>query len=195
MIQPIERAVYTICTLNNDTIRKNFFADDDPTQPIYAAGVLFYRNINNDIDFLMIKTRRRKSYNDTDEPPKIVYEDFGGCIDMNDVDVYHTIAREAQEESNNVFNADELYDLIVKSPHKFYSHKSKYLLTLVKLTSEYDNIDLSKFGSHEYHDNIPRTVHWINRELFRDKQFVSALVNFRIRSFDFFTNVLSSDFQ
>ena len=61
---------------------------------IKGAGVLFYR----DNQLLLIKNLDRK----------ILYEDFGGKVEMSDNYVYETAAREAVEESNNYFKYDKL---------------------------------------------------------------------------------------
>jgi hypothetical protein len=78
--------------------RPTFYYNDDITKPIRAGGVIIYREINNKIQFLLIK----KSLNIIER-----YEDIGGKTDIIDVTQYDPIAREVSEETNLVIGSEK----------------------------------------------------------------------------------------
>lgn len=143
---------------------------------IKAGGVLFYRSIGKEIEFLMIKNRN-------------IYEDFGGCTDAKDADIFETIAREVDEESNGIFKKkDVLIKLSVNEP--ICSERSKYLLYIVQLLPFEENIDEKEFGTREIHDNFDRTVEWVPLSKFKDTDFLK-MVNFRLKMKGFFAAIFS----
>src|ERR1700744_3977297 len=93
---------------------------DNVVSDVKAGGVLFYKIDDDDhIKFLMIKNRGK-------------YEDFGGCTDNGDKNIMETIAREVQEESNNIFKKKDILNRI-KTITPIYSKISKYLLYIIPL--------------------------------------------------------------
>ena len=111
---------------------------------IKGAGILFYK----DNKLLLIKNLDRK----------ILYEDFGGKVEMSDNYVYETAAREAVEESNNYFKYDKLISKL-KNRKFIYIKHSKYAIYLVKLNKY---INPSVVGNYEKTYKINRTIEWIN---------------------------------
>ena len=127
----------------------------DKNSEIRAAGALFYSFKNNNLNLLMIRKTNDK-----------IYEDFGGKTDMEDMTILDTISREVFEESNKIFKKEfVMKKLLNKNSIKIYNNKSKYLLFLIRLNF---NINPSKFGNVEFHDNIKRTVKWINYQKYEN---------------------------
>ena len=76
--------------------RPTFSYNNDNTKPIRAGGVILYkRTNNNNIEVLLIK----KIIDNTCR-----YEDIGGKTDSSDINIFDTISRETEEETNNVIN-------------------------------------------------------------------------------------------
>lgn len=149
---------------------------DNYSNEITSGGVLFYKNNNDNRDFLMIKNIDRNKY-----------EDFGGCVDNKDNNVIETIIRELLEESNNVFNKflnkNDLEKLLINSS-KYYNTNNKYLLIIAKLPLSMNSIDLKDFGNKEKHDNINRCVEWVNEDELLSREFRDKL-NYRLLFKDF----------
>ena len=145
-------------------MRPTFFLHNDPTQPLRAGGILFYKYSRDIADFelLMMYTRGQ-------------FEDFGGCTDEQDNDIIDTVTREAEEESNGVFKREELKERLV-GIEPIYVKLGKYALYCVELTQYYDP---ALFGDMELHDNISRTVKWIPYENFNNPEFIKKL-HFRL---------------
>jgi hypothetical protein len=152
-------------------IRPTFYFDKLRTQQIKAGGILFFRKIIYDnkqtVQFLMIKSRD-------------IYEDFGGRTDINDIDYFDTVSREVEEESNKIFSRKDIYDRI-KNIIPIYVIISKYVLYLLELTCDEQKLNCSDFGDKETHDNINRTVEYINIEKFKSLDFIKLSLHFRLR--------------
>ena len=161
--------------------KQRFYFMDDNNNEILAAGLLPYRfnkKINN-YEFLMIK------YFKNDIP---YYSDFGGSVDKNDMDIYMTIARETDEESNGIFIRDEIYENL---HHGIFllNTRSKYLVVICSINYiTKKKIDGIMFGDMEIHDNIKRTVEWISLAQLLDNDFKNHL-NYRLRFHDFFKEI------
>ncbi|MBA43128.1 MAG: hypothetical protein CMF62_03850 [Magnetococcales bacterium] len=145
--------------------RKTFIIDDCE---VTAGGVLFYKKNK----LLMIRCNGK-------------LEDFGGKADPNDSNIYETISREVEEESNNIFKKEDLYKKIIKKK-VYISVKSKYLFIFVKVNKNYN---VGDFGNREIYENIPRTVEWVHMDKFKNKDFVSENLAWRLRTKDFFQTI------
>lgn len=62
-----------------------------------AAGILFYRVLEDNAVELLLRNSKEKGF-----------ADLGGKIEDCDRDIYDIAAREAWEESNKVFDMDDL---------------------------------------------------------------------------------------
>jgi hypothetical protein len=145
--------------------RKTFIIDNCE---VTAGGIVFYKNNN----LLMIRCNGK-------------LEDFGGKADPKDMNIFETISREVDEESNNIFKKDELYKKII-SKKVYISKKSKYLFIFVKVNKDYN---VEEFGNREIYENIPRTVEWVSIENFKDKEFVNENLAWRLRAKEFFKTI------
>lgn len=139
---------------------------------IKAGGVIFYHKFydnkkNLSLKLLMIEKKKER---------KIIWEDFGGkrnktqdsIKQVGDIDVYDMVSREVNEESNNYFDRNKIYE-IIKNKNFIYSIRGKYVIFLVEL----DNlIDCSIFGNYEINTNISREVKWINAKTFCKKSTI-----------------------
>ena len=130
--------------------RKTFYYMNDFTKPIRAGGVLLFNNKKSKIKLLMIK----KTY-------QLMYEDIGGKTSSFDDDIYETISREVSEETNNLINS-EIIKKQMYSGKCFYMSHAKYLLIIVKSNSYERKLTDKDFGDKEIHDDINRTIEWIN---------------------------------
>ena len=137
LMDPIKRKEYNQ--------RPTFHAFNDKSNLIRAGGLIYYKFKNNKLQFLLIKCNN-------------VYEDFGGKTDKVDESFEDTIAREAREESNGIFEEDEILMEICEKNLAYYK-KSKYIVSLLETKKEYDPTD---FGDIEHHTNIKRTVEWVD---------------------------------
>lgn len=146
--------------------RPTFYYNNNKDHPIRAGGVLFYYKGKGEAQLLMIKNHISNKY-----------EDFGGKTDSQDKTIYDTIAREVEEESNNIFDKDHIINKIKQNHHAHFCF-GKYLLYLVEL-DEY--VDPTKFGDLEIHDNLPRTVEWIPISDILSKKFRNGCLHLRLR--------------
>ena len=143
-----------------------YYKMDGELYTIRAGGVLFYKKVDDYVKLLMIRNRGK-------------LEDFGGCTDVMDTDIYDTFSREVEEESNKVFNKEDIKKRL-GGLEPIMIKISKYLLFLMPLTEEEKKLKEADFGSIEFHDDINRTVEWIDAEKFNDIEFQNEL-NFRLR--------------
>lgn len=134
---------------------------------IRAAGIIFYYYENNQPIFLMINVSGK-------------YEDFGGKTDVIDTSILETIVREATEESNNIFNKNNIK---ICKKNMCYSKKSKYLLCFQEISIKYD---VELFGTVELNNGINRTVEWIKLDLLLDPLFIKNKLHARLRFGYFF---------
>jgi len=144
---------------NLSITRPTFSYLKDNNKPIRAGGVIIYRKINNQIEFLLIK----KLIGNIER-----YEDIGGKTDKEDIDELDTIARETFEETNNIISQS-----IIKKQLEFskscYNLKSKYVLYFIKANKYEKKLKAEIFGNVELHDSIHRTIEWVNSKLIIDK--------------------------
>lgn len=137
------------------------FADANSmyTNTISACGCLFYKELKNTKQLLLIK------YEDPNWPK---LDDFGGRIDDTDDSVFAGIIRETVEETNGVINEEYLSKIILDGKYKsFYNRQSKYFMILVKVDDNFC-LDTKLFGELEITDNIKRTIDWHDYDSVKD---------------------------
>jgi hypothetical protein len=152
--------------------RPTFYYNNDKELEIRAGGAIFYKIINDDIQFLLIHSRGK-------------YEDFGGRTDKIDKSINHTIAREVDEESNNIFKQKDILKRI-KNLQPIFTRKSKYQIYIIPLIDTELQINVKDFGDREFHDDIPRTVEFISINKLLDKDFIKNNLCFRLKFSGFF---------
>lgn len=153
--------------------KKTFYYEDDTDSPVTAGGlVLYYFNKDlGEIELMLTYSRNN-------------FEDFGGMADPEDSDVYEMIAREVNEESNDVFDKNQVYKVIKKPTiKKVYNKKCKYLICFAKLS---ERVDPKEFGTREIHDGFDRTVEYIPYSTFSSKEFIEKKLAFRLKHFKVF---------
>jgi 8-oxo-dGTP pyrophosphatase MutT (NUDIX family) len=102
----------------------------------------------------MIKT----SYKDIDR-----YEDIGGKTDFSDSDELDTVSREVNEETNLIISEQIIKQQLYNSKCIYIPH-GKYILYFIHANSYESGLTKECFGDKELHDNIPRTIDWVNIE-------------------------------
>jgi len=141
---------------NKILMRPTFLFNNDITKPIKAGGVLIYKKHNKQIKVLMIKT----SYKNIDR-----YEDIGGKTDYNDTNELDTVSREVNEETNQIIDEQIIKQQLQEVHNKcIYIAHGKYILYLIRANIYESGLTKECFGNKELHDNIPRTIDWINIE-------------------------------
>lgn len=154
-----------------------YFDKEKQEKPIRAGGVILYRFNKTTIDLLIAENRG-------------FYEDLGGCTDEGDKDIYHTVAREAYEESNKLIKRKRLIKRL-KESYPIYNARSKYVIFVVKATDKEAKLKSSDFGDMEIHDGIKRKIKWIKLDEFMMKDVISIKLNFRMKHRDLFTKLNS----
>lgn len=147
---------------NLNIVRPTFNYLNDNNMPIRAGGVIIYRKINNQIEFLLIK----KLIGNIER-----YEDIGGKTDKNDTNEFDTIARETSEETNSIINEQIIKKQLTYSK-SCYNLKSKYVLYFIKANKYEKKLKSAVFGDIETHDSIHRTIEWVNSKLIIDKMII-----------------------
>jgi len=155
-------------------IKEKYYFIDESNREICAGGVILYKKIDSDIHLLLINSRGG-------------YEDFGGGIDANDNDIYETVAREAEEESNGLLKKADIMKRLVKT-HYMYNARSKYVVFFIKATDNEKTMTSEMFGSTELHDDIPRTVEWLSAKEFFNL-IAKKQLNFRIVNKEIFAEI------
>lgn len=147
-----------------------FYYNNKTSKEIKAGGVLFYyyNKNENKLKFLMINNKGK-------------YEDFGGRTEDIDKSIEYTVSREVEEESNKIFLRNDVLN-IISSNFPLYIKHSKYVLYICEIDKNYDT---TIFGSKEFHDNIYRTVEWIDYEDLINSSFINKM-NHRLRFRRFF---------
>jgi len=147
----------------------SFYLHNDKEQPVTAGGIIFYRIVNNSVDLLLMESRGN-------------IEDFGGSVDTCDKTLDETIAREVDEESNNLFKKNDIITRLHIDNRCVYNKRCKYALYIVQATdveSKYKTLD---FGDIELHDNIERIVKWIPLHIFMSPEFIKHRLNWRLKN-------------
>ncbi len=129
--------------------KKRFCINGDIQYPIAAGGCIFYKCTTDAIYVLLQLIGNR-------------YEDLGGKVEQTDNDIYDTVAREVNEETNNIIcNVVDIKNRLL-SAECIYIPNAKYMLFFLEATPHEMHIESTSFGEIETHTQIPRTVHWIN---------------------------------
>ena len=155
--------------------RPTFYYENKENNEIRAGGIIYFRYNSkiNDVEFLMIKCNDK-------------YEDFGGKTDKIDMSIEETVAREAEEESNNIFKKENTMNSIGKCKI-VYTRNSKYIVYLIKTNEDYK---CEEFGDKEIYENIPRTVEWISSSKLLDPEFINTKLHIRLKH-KFFSTMIN----
>ena len=99
--------------------RNTFYYNKNKNDEIRAGGLLIYKIENNEIFLLLIENRG-------------LYEDIGGCSDINDDSIYETIIREVED---NIFNTLKLFKplflKVISSPFSSNFKKRKITVSII----------------------------------------------------------------
>ena len=156
----------------NKNIKKIFFiTNNEEDIALSAGGVIFYKITDGEL-FLLLSYSREK------------YEDLGGRCDINDKDIFDTIAREVEEESNKLILRDAVLKRIKNNSKYAICKQSKYMVHFIKANCSEMKLSTEDFGKVEFHENLPRTIHWLN---VKDVLKEMDKFNFRLRN----NNVIS----
>lgn len=155
--------------------RKTFYLNDDESKPVTACGIMLYRFVDNELEFLVVEGRG-------------MYEDFGGQTDPTDKDLYHTAARETYEESNKLIKKSSLKKRLKKADY-VYNARSKYVIFIMKANKDEKKLEAKDFGDRELHDDIPRKVRWLNSDTMLNADIIKHKLNFRLKMKSFFDKV------
>jgi len=145
-------------------MRKTFYLDANPDQPVMAAGVIIYKIKKNVVSVLLSKNRNQ-------------YEDLGGRVDLDDETIFDAVVREAYEETNEIIDKKKLKKRLSTAKY-FYNKKSKYVVYLVKANNKEKKLKSNMFGDKEIHDNIDRKIKWIKITKILDT--TKTKLNFRL---------------
>lgn len=119
----------------------------------YGGGVILYNGSK-----ILMQKADNKDY----------WEDFGGRTDEEDKDVIYSSFREAKEESNGVLTHSFLKRLVKKNPEKCYplNQTNSYFIYMIYVDrEEKSKLKAERFGECEVHDDIPRAVDWVDRDV------------------------------
>lgn len=171
--------------MENRNKRPTFYYNNDELKPIKAGGVIIYKIEEKSIKILLIKIKYINQKKDIYD----FYEDIGGKTDKIDISFYDTISREVAEETNNVINPQIIKYQMSYSDDLYIEH-AKYLLYIIKANSYERNLNTQSFGNKEIHDNIDRTIEWIdiNDYLNNTKKFNPRIHSNEIK--EYFTKLI-----
>jgi hypothetical protein len=149
--------------------RPIFLLDKQEDQIVKSGGIIFYRFSKGIMELLINENRG-------------MIEDLGGCTDIQDKDIFSTVAREVEEESNNKFIKKDIKKRIKKTKHYVYMKKSKYVVYFLECTNEESKFKTIDFGNKEIHDDVFRTIKWIPLDIFLLKEVIQFKLNFRLKN-------------
>ena len=144
----------------DQSVRPTFYYKQNKCKPIRAGGVIFYKRVDEDIFFLMIKNNG-------------MYEDIGGKTDVCDTTIEDTVRREVAEESNGLITSFSIF-----AKNGFYNEPSKYLVYTIEADNDIKERCCSEYGDKEIHNGLKRTFCWINKDNIDSKD-----IHIRIRRF------------
>lgn len=148
--------------------KKTFYLDDDKKQQVTSGGVLLYRFVKGNMELLLVESRGG-------------LEDLGGQIDNDDKDIYSTVAREANEESNELLSKITIKRRIKKAQFA-YIEKSKYVVYVIEADKKEIKLSSSDFGDTELHENILRKIKWIPLDIFLLPDIIKHKLNWRLKN-------------
>lgn len=93
--------------------------------PVRAAGLILYRYSPSGLEFLL---QRR--------PHTGEWEDLGGKVEEQDKTVFHTIAREATEESGGLLHMRDLLMRLQSAAYPTFVSEHKYMFVLMPATEK-----------------------------------------------------------
>ena len=150
-----------------------FYYKDDEENPIKAAGIILYKNIDGNSYLLFIVKEK-----------EIVYEDLGGKVEKTDSSILETMAREASEESNGLLKKESLMERLEKMVENnytgfYYTNRSKYLFAVVDATDSEEWLTTEDFGDTELNNPYidKRKIEWVATKDIKNKDLF-----FRLRS-------------
>ena len=148
--------------------RKIFYLDSDESKPVTAGGVIVYRMVNGRMELLLADTRNN-------------FEDLGGQSDKKDKDIISMVAREANEESNELLNKRKVKNRLKKDT-PIYVEKMKYVVYIIEANKEEKNLKSTDFGNKEIHDNVYRKIKWYPIEALTIPEIFKHKLNWRIKN-------------
>jgi len=154
--------------MDSQTVSKIFYFENDQTKPIYATGVLIYRNHFEKMLCLI------QDHNN-------LYEDIGGSIDPGDMTLLGTVSRSVEDETNGIISSSDIIQRLETSK-KIYIPASKYCLFIIEATEKETMLKKADFGTDEKHDNIRRTIGWIARADLSLPHVIRYRLNHRLRN-------------
>lgn len=136
--------------------RKTFFINN---KPVRAAGVLFYRQVPASVPLDRIEVLVQTNHT-TDQG----YEDLGGKVDHDDLDVIDTAAREVSEETNAIISRDCVRNQILYSNVPPIISSRKYALFVLFANSYERRLTGDDFSNYESNNenHFPRSVEWVS---------------------------------
>lgn len=111
-------------------------------KPVKAAGIIPYYTDGNSTYFLLQNNGKW-------------YEDFGGKVEKEDLDIRDTAIRELVEESNYVFPKEYAYEKLERG---IFNRGTKYMLYFLPVPQKYPE---SVFGEKEQLLDLDRRVEWV----------------------------------
>lgn len=159
------------------------YIDSDKTKPVTATGALIYKNVGNKMMILIMDNDGK-------------YEDIGGKIDKEDIDIFSAAAREIEEETNNNIMSSDIVERLKRSPY-VYIPKSKYVVFIVEANKNEMTFTKDDFGDYEFHDGFSRTIGWILREDLVKSSIIQFKLNWRLRNKTLFSKLfeIESNFK
>ncbi len=144
------------------------------SSPIRASGVLFFRKINTSVELLMINN-----------PYNNYFEDIGGKTDPKDKNIFDTVARETEEETNEIINIPKVKTMLTSKNNikRFYIPQSKYMLYIIECDDELKNLTSEMFGNIEFHTGYERTIEWISKSQYFEINKNPRLIDRRLDRF------------
>ena len=152
--------------LNNE--KKLLESNLEDCVEVSAGGLILYRIKNNELQLLLAYNREKN-------------EDLGGTAEDKDIDIYHTIAREANEESNRLINEKSVLERI-KNAEYIISKTSKYMLFIIPANEDEAKLKSKDFGDKEIHDDFSRTISWVPVSEFLNSETIKNKLNFRLKN-------------
>uniref|UniRef100_A0A6C0EAI7 Nudix hydrolase domain-containing protein n=1 Tax=viral metagenome TaxID=1070528 RepID=A0A6C0EAI7_9ZZZZ len=149
------------------TDRKAFYYNNDKSKPVTAAGLIIYKFEEDKMKLLLIESRGQ-------------YEDIGGRVDEDDKTIIDTVVREVYEESNKLIKRKNTRKKLQDAP-SVYNAKCKYVVYFIEATKRQKEMTKKDFGDKELHDNIKRTISWIDTDVVNDSKIVKYKLAWRLK--------------
>jgi hypothetical protein len=151
--------------------KKIFYYDDDDTKPIHACGLVLYKFIDDKLELLLIDKNK--------------FEDIGGKVENIDNNIYDTVMREVEEETNGIIKGNDIKKRLLKAYNVYIPH-AKYIIYFIKANSDEEKLNEKDFGNIENKDKIKRKILWIPFSILNKKNIMKYKISERIKSMKFF---------